>query len=115
MNPAKEDAPKRGEVWWVDLEPVVGSEIAKIRPCVVMGRDRMNEQRRTVVVVPLSTGPAPGPPIHVPVLCDGAYAVAVVDQIRSVAKARFRKKTGKLTDVEVTEIGQALVQILDLH
>jgi len=106
--------PRRGEVWWAALDPTIGSEIAKTRPCVVITRDLINEHRRTVVVVPLSSSPSAHPPIRVAVDCGGRPAVAVVDQIRAVAKERLQTKIGVLAEPEMEAIGDALQQILDL-
>jgi mRNA interferase MazF len=106
--------PRRGEIWWVALDPTLGSEIAKTRPCVVLTRDVVNHYRRTVVVVPLSSSPSASPPIRVAVSCGGEPAVAVVDQIRAIAKERLRSKIGALTEDETEAIGSALRQILDL-
>jgi len=53
--------PRRGEVWWLRLDPTEGSEIAKTRPCVVLTADVLNERRRTVVVVPLRVLRLPAP------------------------------------------------------
>jgi mRNA interferase MazF len=47
---------RRGEVWWVVLDPTVGSEIQKTRPCVVVSPNVMIPDLRTVIVVPLTTG-----------------------------------------------------------
>ena len=58
---------RRGDIWWVDFDPTQGSEIRKTRPAVVVTADALNRARRTVVVVPLSTGPEPRPPIVVAV------------------------------------------------
>jgi mRNA interferase MazF len=79
----------RGDVWWVALDPGQGSEIKKTRPCVVLTHNTLNQLRKTVVVVPLSTAAKPHPPITVPVICQGRAAVAVIDQIRAVAKHRL--------------------------
>src|SRR5215471_8503254 len=76
--------PRRGEVWWVDFDPTRGSEIRKSRPAVVITADALNRGRRTVIVVPLSTGPQPRPPIVVAVPSAGARSVAVCDQMRAV-------------------------------
>ena len=43
---------KRGEIWWVSLDPTQGSEIKKIRPCLVLTNDTLNRLRKTIVVVP---------------------------------------------------------------
>ena len=106
--------PRRGEVWWVALDPTFGSEIAKTRPCVVMTRDLINQHRRTVVVVPLSISPSAHPPIRVAVNCGGKPAVAVVDQIRAIAKERLQSHIGVLAEREIEAIEDALRQILDL-
>ncbi len=106
--------PRRGEVWWAALDPSLGSEIAKTRPCVVVTRDLVNQYRRTVVVVPLSTSPAAHPPILVAVNCGGRPAVAVVDQIRAIAKERLQSRIGVLAEPEMEAIGDAVRQILDL-
>ena len=83
---------QRGEIWWVSLDPTQGSEIKKTRPCVVLSHDTLNRLRRTVVVVPLSTAAKPHPPITLPVTCQEKLCVAVVDQIRSVAKHRLKSR-----------------------
>lgn len=106
--------PQRGEIWWAALDPVRGSEIAKTRPCAVMTRNALNEHRRTVVVVPFSSSPSAHPPIHVPVTCRGKRAVAVVDQVRAIAKERLKNRIGALSERETEAIGEALRQILDL-
>lgn len=106
--------PRRGEVWWVALGSVVGSEIAKTRPCVVMTRDALNRHRRTVVVVPLSSRPVAHPPIQVAARVGGKSVVAVVDQVRAVAKERLKNRIGSLSEREMETIGEALRQILDL-
>jgi len=106
--------PRRGEVWWAALDPTLGSEISRTRPCVVITRDLINQYRRTVVIVPLSSSPAAHPPIRVSVNCGGKPAVAVVDQIRSIAKERLQKRIGVLTEAEMEAIGGALQQVLDL-
>ena len=82
--------PQRGEVWWVSLDPTQGAEIRKTRPCLVLSANTVNRHRSTVVVVPLSTVACAHPPITVKVSCQGQEAVAVVDQVRAVAKHRLR-------------------------
>ncbi len=107
--------PRRGEVWWAALDPTIGSEIAKTRPCVVMTRDLVNQYRRTVVVVPISSSPKASPPILVAVNCAGKPAVAVVDQIRAIAKERLQNRLGVLTEPEMDAIGEALQRVLELN
>ena len=63
--------PRRGEIWWANLDPTVGSEIKKTRPCVVISNSVVNQHRRTVVIVPLSSSPQAAPPLMVSVTCAG--------------------------------------------
>lgn len=106
--------PRRGEIWWVVLDPTLGSEISKTRPCLVLSTDSVNAHRRTVVVVPLSTSPAAHPPITVAVGCQGRPAVAVVDQIRAISKQRLRSPIGRASPAELAALEGALKQILEL-
>ncbi len=103
----------RGEVWWVSFDPI-GGEIRKTRPCVVISVKVLNEKRRTVIVVPLSSSPKASPPILIPISCDGRPAVAVSDQIRAVAKERLRTRLGVVTTEEMTALEDGLRQIMQL-
>jgi len=105
----------RGDIWWVSLDPPQGSEIKKTRPCVVLTHDTLNRLCRTVVVIPLSTAAKPHPPIRVPVLCQNAPAVAIIDQIRAVAKHRLKSKIETLAVDELDELCQAVSTILELR
>ena len=106
--------PERGEIWWVALDPTLGSEIRKTRPCGVVSVKVLNERRRTVIVVPLSSSPNASPPILIPISCDGHPAVAVSDQIRAVAKERLRTRLGGVTTEEMAALEDGLRQIMQL-
>ena len=106
--------PERGEIWWVALDPTLGSEIRKPRPCVVVSVRVLNERRRTVIVVPLSSSPKASPPILIPITCDGRPAVAVSDQIRAVAKERLRSRLGVVAEEELAVLADGLRQIMQL-
>lgn len=106
--------PRRGEVWWVRLDPTLGSEIGKTRPCLVLTSNILNDRRRTVVVVPLSSSPGAGPPLLVPLVCAGRPAVAVLDQIRAVAKERLAELMDRLSDADLAAVEDGLRQVLEL-
>jgi len=106
---------KRGDIWWVVLDPGQGSEIKKTRPCVVLTNDTLNRLRKTVVVVPLSTAAKPHPPITVPVTCQGRPAVAVIDQVRAVAKHRLQSRVESLSPKDLETITTALSTILEIR
>ena len=106
--------PRRGELWWVRLDHTLGSEISKTRPCVVVSTNVINERRRTVVVIPLSSAPQPGPPLLVPVNCGGRRVVAVIDQIRAVAKERLERLIGEMVAEDLEAVEDGLRQVLEL-
>ena len=110
-----ESAVTRGDVWWVSLDPTQGAEIKKTRPCVVLTHDTLNQLRRTVVVIPLSTAARPHPPITVPVTCQGQPAVAIIDQIRAVAKHRLKSKLEDMTSNDLVAITRAISTILEIR
>ncbi len=105
---------KRGDVYWVNLDPTRGSEICKTRPCVLVGATPINKARRTVVVVPISSSGVPRPPLAVPVNCLGKQALAVCDQIRAIDKTRLVRRAEFLGKEDLAELDKGLRQVLSL-
>jgi mRNA interferase MazF len=105
---------KRGEIWWVSLDPTQGSEIRKTRPCVVVSHNTLNQHRKTVIVVPLSTVAKAHSPITIPVTCKNKQVMAVVDQVRAVSKQRLKARLDSLEHDQLSELGDALKVILSL-
>ena len=106
---------KRGDLWWVCLDPTQGSEIKKTRPCLVLTSNTLNRLRKTVVVVPLSTAAQAHPPITLPVTCQNKSAVAIIDQIRAVAKHRFHSRIETVTADEIEAVCKAISSILEFR
>jgi mRNA interferase MazF len=105
----------RGEVWWVDLDPTRGSEIRKTRPAAILSADGLNRARRTVVIVPLSTGPEVRPPIVIPTPSFGPDSVAICDQLRAVDKTRLTRRAGVLNASDLRSIEIAVTSVLALR
>jgi mRNA interferase MazF len=105
---------RRGDIWWVALDPAEGSEIRKTRPAVVLTADALNRARRTVVIVPLSTGPGPRPPIVVATPSAGPGAVAVCDQLRAVDKRRLTRVYGRLSASDLGTVEEGVRRVLNL-
>ena len=104
----------RGDIYWVNLDPTIGSEIKKKRPYVLIGATAINEARRTVVVVPLFSAGKPRPPLTIPVKCLGRQVVAVCDQIRAVDKSRLLERIGAISKEDLLQIEKGLAQTLAL-
>ena len=96
----------------MDLDPTRGSEIRKTRPAVVLTVNGLNLARRTVV--PLSTGPAPRPPIVVAAASAGPGSVAVCDQVRAVDKGRLTKRAGQLAAEDLRAVEGGIRAVLGL-
>jgi len=94
---------RRFDVFLVNLDPTVGSEIRKSRPCVIVSPDEMNRHLRTVVVAPMTTAGRLYP-TRIRTHFDGTEGLVVVDQLRTVDKARLAKRLGALTADEAAAL-----------
>ncbi len=97
---------KRFDIYLVNLDPTIGSEIRKTRPAVIVSPDELNAYLATVVVVPLTTGRAY--PFRIATKVKGKKGIAAIDQIRTVDKRRLVKRIGKLN----IKTGQKLLETL---
>ncbi len=98
---------KRFDVYLINLDPTVGSEIKKTRPCLIVSPDEMNRFIRTVIVAPLTTTKGTSYPTRVPCKFQGKQGQVVVDQIRTVDKTRLvgrLGKVGKQTQADVLSV-----------
>ena len=86
---------KAGEIWLAQLDPTLGSEIKKTRPCVVISPDDMNAHVRTVIVAPMTTGSRPAR-FRVGLSSQGKQGLIVLDQIRTLDRVRLVKRLGAL-------------------
>lgn len=86
---------KRGEIWIVNLDPTVGREIRKSRPCIVISPSEMHDHLKTVIVAPMTTGSREAP-FRIPVTHQGKHGLILLDQIRAIDKTRLVAKSGAL-------------------
>jgi mRNA interferase MazF len=86
---------RRFDVYLINLDPTVGSEIKKVRPCVVVSPDEMNLHLRTVIVAPMTTKGQPYP-TRVPLRFGGKHGQIALDQLRAVDRTRLVKRIGKI-------------------
>ncbi len=106
--------PRRGDVFWVILDPTIGSEIRKTRPAVIVSNDSCNAFGTRVVVVPVTSNVTTHYPGEASVTIGKQAGRALGDQIRSIDKARLGKRMGRLDRRELQELDDALRITLDL-
>jgi len=87
----------------INLDPTVGSEIKKTRPCIVISPNEMNKYLRTVVVAPMTTKSRKYP-TRIEVKHEGKIGWVVIDQVRTIDKQRIIKILGRLSIPEIKEV-----------
>ena len=106
--------PRRGDVYWVVLDPAMGTEIRKTRPAVVVSNDSANAFGMRVVVLPVTSNVSSLYPGEAVVRVAGKPSRVLGDQIRSVDKKRLRGRVGSLSREELRAVDGALRITLDL-
>lgn len=91
------------QIFLVNLDPTIGSEIKKTRPCVVISPDEMNNYLRTIVIAPMTTS-SKNYPTRVEIKHDNKIGWVVLDQIRTIDRQRIIKPLGRLSKPEIKEV-----------
>jgi mRNA interferase MazF len=94
--PSQRIAVRRGEIWLAALDPTIGAEIQKTRPCVVVSPPEMHDFLRTVTVAPMTTGGHPVP-YRIPLRFHGKDGLILLDQMRTLDKQRLVRRLGVVT------------------
>ncbi len=94
---------KQYQIVLVNLDPTIGSEIKKTRPCVIISPDEMNKHLRTIIVAPMTTN-SKKYPTRIEVKHDRKIGWIVIDQIRTIDKQRIIKILGRLSRPEIKEV-----------
>ncbi len=103
---------RRAEVWMVSLDPAVGREIKKMRPCMIISPDEANKYLDTVIIAPL-TSTIRHYPSRVNCTFKNKKGQIVIDQIRAVDKSRFVKKLGIIDEKKALEVFNLLQAYFD--
>jgi mRNA interferase MazF len=99
---------KRGEVWWVNFEPSVGSEIRKVRPAVIVSNDSANAHLNRIQVIPLTSNTGKCYPSEAVVTFNSAENKAMADQIATVDKQRLQNFAGSISNKDLKLVERAI-------
>ena len=99
---------KRGEVWWVNFDPSVGCEVKKERPAIIVSIDPFNKHSNRLQVIPITSNVSRLYPSEVVVTVNNNPNKALIDQIATVSKQRFRKKIDTLSEIGMNQVGETI-------
>jgi mRNA interferase MazF len=99
---------RRGEVWWVEFDPAIGSEIHKTRPAVIVSNDAGNRNLARVVVVPLTSNTGRQYPGEAVITINGQSSKAMADQIMAADKSRLKNQLGTLSKDDMLAVEDAI-------
>jgi len=105
---------KRGDVWWVEFDPAIGSEISKTRLAIIVSNDTANKFLARVIVVPLTSNVTRVYPGEAVVLVNSTKNKAMTDQIMSADKSRLKNKIAVLSESDMTSVEAAMKLFLVL-
>jgi mRNA interferase MazF len=100
--------PRRGEVYWVNLEPTIGSETQKTRPGLVISNDIGNEMSDVVIIAPITSKTKNVYPFEVLLLVNNKQGKAMINQCRAIDKSRLGKKMCSISLEEMYEVEEAI-------
>ncbi|PWF47823.1 type II toxin-antitoxin system PemK/MazF family toxin [Massilia glaciei] len=100
----------RGDIWLVNLDPTVGSEIKKARPCVIISPPEIHDFLRTAIIAPMTTG-SRAAPFRIPVIHGGKKGLILLDQMRAIDKVRLISKLGALNKISLDLTLQTLQEV----
>lgn len=102
----------RGDVWWSELEPTVGVEIRKRRPCLIVSPPEVHDHLRIALIAPMTTKSRPAP-YRIPTQFGGRPGFILLEQIRAVDQSRLLRRAGPLDAAELTEVLATLQELFE--
>lgn len=111
---SKPKFPRRGDIYWVNLDPTIGTEINKKRPAMIISNDAANEFSKRVIVAPITSQATKIFPFEVLITLKDKSGKILLDQIRSIDKTRLENKLDTAGTVTLLEVDTALKMVLAL-
>lgn len=100
----------RGEIWLVNLDPTVGSEIQKTRPCVILSPPEMHDYLKALLIAPMTTGNKPAP-FRIPITFQNKTGLILLDQMRAIYKQRLVKRMGRVSEQTLAKTLSTLQEV----
>lgn len=110
----KSSQPLRGEIYWVNLDPTIGSEIQKTRPCLIFSINAYNKEMSRVIIIPITSNVEDVQPFHVVLDVNGKKGKLITDQIRCIDKKRLRGRMDTISLGKISEVEAAIKLCLGL-
>lgn len=105
---------QRGDIYWINLDPTIGSEVKKTRPGIIISNNVQNEVAHRLIVAPVTSVITKVYPFETLILLQNKQSKVMLDQIRTVDCSRLGAKLGHLTGKEIEELDKALRLVLSL-
>jgi mRNA interferase MazF len=102
------DYPKRGDIYWIQLDPTVGTETRKTRPCLILSNNSQNKKGLRVIAAPITSKLKTIYPFEAKIIINGRECKAMLDQIRAVDRQRITHKIDSIDLFTMMEVEEAL-------
>jgi mRNA interferase MazF len=102
---------KQYDIFLISFDPTIGQEIKKVRPCVVISPNEMNNNISTIIIAPMTTR-SHSYPTRIPIKFEDKKGWVVLDQIRALDRKRFVKKLGKLNKDTILKVKKIIQEML---
>ena len=107
--------PKRCEIYWVNLDPTIGTETSKTRPGLILSNNIGNEITNRVIVAPITSNVEKIYPFEVKIVIENKQSKVMLDQIRVIDKSRLGDLLGEISNNEIKNVEKALKLVLDIN
>lgn len=102
------DHPRRGEIFWVKLDPTIGTEIQKTRPCLILSNNSQNKKGLRVIAAPITSKVKIVYPFEAKIILDGRECKVLLDQIRALDNRRIHERVASIDSYTMLQVEEAL-------
>ncbi len=102
------DYPKRGDIYWIKLDPTIGTEIQKTRPCLILSNNSQNKRGVRVIAAPITSKVKTIYPFEAKIIVKDKECKVLLDQIRALDKRRIDSRIDSIDSYTMREVEEAL-------